>query len=398
MSYFRQVSSIPKHRNLAVILYPLVRMKKDFNKFIDKDFYEARCRDYISRPISWDSLRIMFGSDGNINKCADRIMLDIPKSNSQKNQSDPLKIFIASGFYCEDDYSLISSMENFLERRGYKTYSPSRDNKYLLADSDESRVNAYKEILRTITDYDLLLVCLNRQDVGCFVGNTEIQLFNGSRVPIKDLKRTRSGYRIMTYSEKNKKYESGFTYGSVKTRTDQPIVEVQLTTSEKIYCTADHPFRLFSGQYVPAIELKPDDLLTSVYNSFVPKILKVTVTDKKEDVYGLEVMTDNHNYILSTGGLVVKNTAIEIGIKTGLWMSEKNLASYRHHNDPELLTKEDIAVLNQQHPRVITFSDNGFSPNAMIKNNVLKHCTSWDELTEFLDIVDELGIQYTELA
>lgn len=85
-------------------------------------------------------------------------------------------------------------------------------------------------------------------------------------------------------------------------------------------------------------------------------------------------------------------TNVEVGLRAGAWEHERNQIFQIQQDDPEILTKRDKVLLAQETPRLITFADNGTNVNVMLLGAVLRHCGSWEELGEYLDYVDEVGI------
>jgi len=86
-------------------------------------------------------------------------------------------------------------------------------------------------------------------------------------------------------------------------------------------------------------------------------------------------------------------TSVEHGVKIGQWETIREVIRSIHDNDPELLSNKEKLVLEQETPRIITFADNDRPANVMLLGAVLRHCSSWDELSEYLDYVDSVGIE-----
>lgn len=84
-------------------------------------------------------------------------------------------------------------------------------------------------------------------------------------------------------------------------------------------------------------------------------------------------------------------TSVELGMKYAQWKSNKMYVEDLYKEDPEILDIFDKAILDQECPRIITFSDNGVSVNIMLLGAVLKHCDSWDSLSDYLDYIDKVG-------
>lgn len=389
LDYYKSIchSREPELIQYATELYPFISMKKEYKKYILQDFYDSHSHSYLSMPVSWNFLTSVFGSCDAVNKFADGVLRENTLHRQPTIPNNALKVYLASEVISNEGKRLTSFMESFLESRGYKVYSSGRH----LAEMDSFSLTKDK-----IAECDLMVACCNDR-MGCFTGETRIRLVLGETMAIKDMKRRRAGYKILTYDTKKKKFVEGFTYGSVCTKRQEPVFVVELTTSEIIKCTADHPFLATDNTYVEAQNLKPGTQLKSIFADTICKVKQVYLSAETIDMYGLEVMTDNHNYVLATGGLVVKNSSLEIGIKTGLWLEQKHNAEQICNTNIDSLSESDLAVINQTVPRIITFSDKAVQADLLIKENFcLKHCSSWRELADVLDSIDRTGILYAK--
>lgn len=410
---FRTVISIDYYRSLchakssqvreyASELYPLISMKRQYSKYIEKPFYESHSHDYLSMPCSWNFLSSLFGSTDSINKTADHVIRENSQYTSRRDKFDrspnAMSVYIASDTSTEDGKRLTAFMESFLDGRGYKVISPSRDIRFsYLADSgDDPRSHFCRESRRHLAECDLLIVCSNT-GLGCFAGNTTIRLACGETARIADMRRTRAGYPILVYSQEQGKFDRGFTYGSVMTGRRE-TAEVILDTHESVRCTPDHPFLTAEGMFEKAADLKPGTALVSVYQSYTPKVLEVRETGETEEVFGIECLGDSHAYVLSAGGIVVRNSSLELGMKAGLWIGEKLTAHRLCAESLDMITERDLAVLNQTRPRIVRFSDRGEcqDSSAMESGMILRNCRGWDELKACLDYIDSVGVRYAQ--
>lgn len=86
-------------------------------------------------------------------------------------------------------------------------------------------------------------------------------------------------------------------------------------------------------------------------------------------------------------------TSVELGVRAGQWETLRKYLRDIKENDPDILSPKENAILEQETPRIITFADNGTNVNVMLLGAVLRHCKSWEELGEYLDYVDEVGIE-----
>lgn len=398
MDYYRSIchSKDKDIRRLATELYPFISLKKQYRKFIDQLFYDAHSHEFSDMPVSWNYLVQEIGSSDSINKYADGIIRENSLHKPAVPNDNALTVYLASDILSNEGKRLTAFMEASLENRGYKVFSPARDIKQpyfsSFAEGTEEYFNSVKD---QIANCDLMVVACNDR-IGCFVGDTEIRLTKGNTIKIKDMKKRREGYPILTYDTKRKVFVEGFAYCSVCTRKQEAVTVVELTTSETIRCTADHPFLTTSNEFVEASRLKAGTQLKTVYNNYVSTVRQVIDSAETEDMYGIEVMTDNPNFVLVTGGLVAKNSSIEIGLKAGIWLEQKCHAEKVCNTDLDNLTEKELAIINQKTPRIITFSDNGSVPNnfATYGSLCLKHCSTWEELESYLDGIDKKGIDY----
>lgn len=390
MDYYRSVSHSLSLAPIASQVYPLVCMKRDFQKYIDKEFYEARCHDYSDMPVSWNWLADRFGSTESINRAIDNALRENALHRPRIPDRDT-KVCLISDVSTNGGRRMTAFMESFLEDKGYRVFSPSRDIKksYLNPITETEEISIHDAML---SGCDLAIACLP-SSLGCFVGDTPIKLAGGNSLPIKDMKRRRSGYKVLSYSVKRKKFSEGFTYGSVLVKKDSPLHRVEFTTGERVHCTPDHPFLLQEGRYVTAECLKPGMRIVSVYNSFVAEIKSSSPESSSGDVYGLEVMTEDKNYAIGAGGAVASNSQLELGIAVGLWYSGKEQALAGCREGLDNLSERDLALINQDKPRIIAFSDCQADLSSL-EPRCLRCCSSWDSLNNFLDEMEQTGIRY----
>jgi len=112
---------------------------------------------------------------------------------------------------------------------------------------------------------------------GCFTGDTQISLLDGSEVAIQDLVGRKE---FWTYSyTSDGKLHSGRGHSARLTRKDAPIVEVLLDNGEKVRCTPNHRFMLRDGTYKEAGFLQAGDSLMPLY--------------RKRDRHGYELVKSN---------------------------------------------------------------------------------------------------------
>ena len=94
-------------------------------------------------------------------------------------------------------------------------------------------------------------------DLGCFTGDTEVQLISDRALPIKDL----VGQRVITFGCANNGDVKVVTAKAKKTRENASLVRVTLDHGESFRCTPDHLVMCRDGSYTRADELVPGQSL-----------------------------------------------------------------------------------------------------------------------------------------
>lgn len=102
-------------------------------------------------------------------------------------------------------------------------------------------------------------------DIGCFTGDTEVELCDGTSVPLRDLERRSGNFAVWSYDQQNEIIPAYAT--AKKTRKMAALVEVVIDNGETIRCTPDHEFLLRSGEYARADSLAPGTSLMPFYKS-----------------------------------------------------------------------------------------------------------------------------------
>jgi SWI/SNF-related matrix-associated actin-dependent regulator 1 of chromatin subfamily A len=160
-------------------------------------------------------------------------------------------------------------------------------------------------------------------DMGCFTGNTKVQIADNEFVEIKDLVSI-GMFTTISYNINSKRYDINKAIVK-KTRTNAELVLVkyhdEVGTVYNIYCTPDHKF-LTNDIWMCAKDLVPNMKLTS--NNHIIIVDSIKNTNKREDVYCLTV-DNNHNFLIN-GGVVVHNcgkTLISVLVGSSLFNMPK---------------------------------------------------------------------------
>src|SRR5207253_2259394 len=101
---------------------------------------------------------------------------------------------------------------------------------------------------------------------GCFTGDTEIQLLDGTTRSFRELAQLPKDEAFYVYAvDTNGKIVVGTGRHSRITRRRAQLVQVTLDSGETIRCTPDHRFMLRDGAYKQAQSLTPEDSLMPGY-------------------------------------------------------------------------------------------------------------------------------------
>lgn len=171
-----------------------------------------------------------------------------------------------------------------------------------------------------IATHGVLLPYCVGNDIGCFTGDTEIALLDGTTKTFKE--QLNKEFWIYSISDDNM-IIPGFAK-CVKTRDNSELVEVIIDNDEIIRCTPDQLFKLRNGGYKEAQKLEPGDSLMPLYISY-----------QKRDGYEILHNPDNHHTL--THKVVAE-------FKYGTYSNNLNvhhLNKNKHNNTPENITLID---------------------------------------------------------
>lgn len=175
------------------------------------------------------------------------------------------RVYLAGGWFTPSQEERLYSIKNILEDLGYNIFFPKEEALCSPDSSQDWRQEVFEGNCTAIKSCDFIVCITDEKDMGCFTGDTKIELLDGRSVPIKDLHWKEEGYWVYSYNQNTGEIEPGFTHGSKLTRISAPIVEVVLDNGEIIKCTEDHPFMLRSGEYTEAKDLHEGDALMPLY-------------------------------------------------------------------------------------------------------------------------------------
>lgn len=161
----------------------------------------------------------------------------------------------------------------------------------------------------------------------------------------------------------------------------------------KVYIAS--PF--FNKEEVARVQMMEEFLEKRGYNVYSPMRDGIMLTPDATKEDRLKVFEENVVNVFDCDLMIVivatkdTGTSVELGMKYAQWKSERINLEDINMNDPDVINEWDKCILEQECPRIITFSDNGAPVNIMLLGAVLKHCDSWDSLRDYLNYVDSVG-------
>jgi len=222
----------------------------------------------------------------------------------------------------------------------------------------------YEAMVRMAQNFSMRYMLVDGQgNYGCFTADTMIRLTDGRNLSFEDLiKEQKEGKTHWTFSfnHQTQKIEIAEVKKPRLTRKKAQLVEVELDSGEKIRCTPDHRFMLRDGSYKQAKDLQPNDSLMPLYiersdgsndeNLKDYEIIKQPVQDEWEFVHHLaDIWNLNHQIYPRSAGRIRHHVDINKhnnnpdNIKRldwkEHWRVHYELASWRHHHDPEYVEK-----------------------------------------------------------
>lgn len=165
--------------------------------------------------------------------------------------------------------------------------------------------------------YERVIILADADADGCFTGDTEILMSDGSSVRIDELAKRYSPANPINGLVSTDKYSNKVTAHGIYpriTRWVDHFINLELTDGSVIKCTLDHKFRLADGSYKKAIDLTEDDELLTVKSdeshpvkSLSVKNSSIDIVSRRVPVYDLTV-PGYSNFVVKTQG----NTGVAV--------------------------------------------------------------------------------------
>lgn len=161
--------------------------------------------------------------------------------------------------------------------------------------------------------------------LGCFTGETEIRLLDGSKKSIKELANKGADHEFWVYSTlKDGTIVPKKAYNAHKEKTVKKILEVELDNGRKVRCTPEHLFVLRNGEYKQASSLKKGDSLMPLKihrgAAIKKRVENIKVIDGKFDVYDISIKDETvPNFALAAGVFVHNSKDVSDAVSAVVW-------------------------------------------------------------------------------
>lgn len=233
------------------------------------------------------------------------------KQAENKFQNDP-EGFIKYLKNCEykSDYSDVMSIEDFNQ---IDINSMTAGNGKGFASRYDWINNAFDPLFK----YEAGQIVIVSAPPGCFTGDTEVRLTDGSSIKFSNLMDgiiEGKEYYTFCKSESGEVKETRIKDCWITKKTKN-LVEVSIDNGSKVMCTPDHKFLMRNGSYKEAKDLvkgdslmdyipihiqemiKKHQILVNIKLTCVKNVCNVTL-DEEIPVYDLEVEDESHNFLL----------------------------------------------------------------------------------------------------
>ena len=138
-------------------------------------------------------------------------------------------------------------------------------------------------------------------DIGCFIGQTQVSLWQGPARSLKELAQQGGEHDVYALDTHYKTFKAKAT--AQLTRRQAALVRVTLDQHKEVICTPDHPFMLHDGTWCRAEHLRPHTTLMSSREEMGKNARQVTTVEDlshQEEVYCLTV-PHYENFALEAG-------------------------------------------------------------------------------------------------
>lgn len=159
---------------------------------------------------------------------------------------------------------------------------------------------------------------IDHPSTGCFTGDTEILLSDGSTISIRELSELQTLPQLISYNEC-----WGFATSSIprkcwKTKVVDKVLVVTFSSGDQVKCTLDHLFLNLRGQYIPARFLKIGDSLKCVDGLKTLTVKSTELLEGEFDVYDIEV-PHYSNFSLGCGVFVHNSKDLADAVCGAVW-------------------------------------------------------------------------------
>ena len=182
----------------------------------------------------------------------------------------------------------------------------------------------YDALVRMAQDFSLRYPLVDGQgNYGCFTGDTEIKLADGTTKTFKELVSAwKQGKDQYTYTVDNGTIRPAKIHHPRLTERDAKIITVTLDNGEEIKCTPNHRFMVRNGEYKEAQNLEEGDSLMPFYTK---KATKEDVSNENLVNYPLIYQPQQEIWVFA------HHLADQYNLQKGKY--EKSRGRVRHHKD-----------------------------------------------------------------
>jgi len=235
--------------------------------------------------------------------------------SSKKNSNDFTERRIRESIEAKDDSVFVRDYATwdtkpfrFSKQKWYRIAYSDKGSSPLILKNDQEKAPDGWNVIKFPEEF---LPEFEKDSVGCFTGDTQIQMYDGSYSNIQDLV---GKNQFFVYScDSNGNFTKGNGHSARLTKKNAEIIKITLDNGAVYNCTPNHLFMLESGEYKEARNLKSIDKL---------KVRRRLVTNQPTSIFKIEsngiadvydITVDNyHNFALGDG-VIVHNSLRDIG-------------------------------------------------------------------------------------